>query len=187
MDPKRNVSNYVAESESQSADPAFLPVLLDITHPEITWFEDQNEKTAQQDGHLRLVNDVRGVMYQGDDTEPHYYYPCNFSIKMPKEDGKTKGKASASISCADGRIVEVIRSVSEGLEAQVVAFYAKMTNDDGQVRYAFSKLYSKKFSLGDVTYDGLNASWTFDPDNTAEMSIPVDKGSLFRFPAITKE
>lgn len=187
MEPRRELSAAVLDSETQRNESMFLPILLDICHPEITWKEDQTHALSQKNGHLRLVNDVRGVMYRGDDDEPHYYAPCAFTIKLPKEDGRQKSSATASISCADGRLIEVIRSVGEDLCVRVVAMYAKITGSDGGPRYTFSKLGSREYAMGDVTYDGLNASWTFDPDTTMDASVPKDKGSLFRFPSMKKE
>lgn len=184
-DPKRQISTVVLDSMEQKSDSIFLPILLDITHPEIVW-GDVPGMDLQQDGHLRLVNDVRGVRYKGDDLEPHYYAPCNFSIKMPKEDGKNKGVASATISAVDGRVIEVIRSVSEDIMCQVVAFYAKITNESNTVQYVFSKLYGKKFEMGGVTWTSTSAEWSLDPDKIMDLNIPRDKGSIFRFPSITR-
>lgn len=186
MDPKRRISTVVLDSLEQRDDSIFLPVLLDITHPEIVWEGTQGDYT-QQDGHLRLVNDVRGVRYKGDDSEPHYYAPCNFTIKLPKEDGKNKSSASASISTVDGRVIEVIRSVSEDLECQVVALYAKIKNENNAVQYVFSKMYGKKFQMGGVTWTATSAEWELDPDKIMDLNMPRDKGSIFRFPAITRQ
>ena len=187
MEPRREISTVILDSETQKSDSIFLPILMDITHPEITWDEDQTSPSSQQDGHLRLVNDVRGIMYRGDGDRAHYYAPCSFSIKFPKEDGRQKSSATASISCADGRLIEVIRSVGEDLSVQVVAMYAKITAEDGGIRYTFSRLGSRSYSMGDVSYDGLTASWTLDPDAVMDASAPKDKGSLFRFPSMMKK
>ena len=184
-DPKRRISTTVLDSLEQKDDSLFLPVLLDITHPEIVWGETAGSD-IQQDGHLRLVNDVRGIRYKGDDSEPHYYAPCDFSVKMPKEDGKTKATASATISAVDGRVIEVIRSIKEDLSCQVIAFYAKITNENNAVQYVFSKLYGKKFHMGSVTWTSTSAEWVLDPDKIMELNMPRDKGSIFRFPAITR-
>lgn len=185
-DPKRKISTVVLDSMNQRSDSIFLPVLLDITHPEIVWGDVIEGDSIQQDGHLRLVNDVRGVRFKGNDLETHYYAPCNFSIKLPKEDGKNKGVATATISAVDGRIIEVIRSVSEDIECQVIAFYAKIKNENDAVQYVFSKLYGKKFQMGGVTWTSTSAEWTLDPDKIMDLNIPRDKGSMFRFPAITR-
>lgn len=184
-DPKRRISTVVLDSLEQKDDSIFLPVLLDITHPGITWGETEGSD-IQQDGHLRLVNDVRGVRYKGDDSEPHYYAPCNFSIKMPKEDGKVKGTASATISAVDGRVIEVIRDIEEDLNCQVIAFYAKITNENNAVQYVFSKLYGKMFQMGGVNWTQTSAEWVLDPDKIMDLNMPRDKGSIFRFPSITR-
>jgi hypothetical protein len=182
-DPRRRISTLTLDSMEQKSDSIFLPILLDITHPSIVW---DGISDVQQDGHLRLVNDVRGIRYKGDDLEPHYYAPCNFTIKMPKEDGKNKSSATASISTVDGRAIEVIRSVDEDLNCQVIAFYAKIKNENDTVQYVFSKLYGKKFQMGGVTWTDTSAEWELDPDKIMDLNMPRDKGSMFRFPAITR-
>jgi len=188
MDPKRNISTVVLDSELAESDSMYLPVLLDITHPMITWPDaGQQGEAKQQDGHLRLINDVRGAMYRGDDSVPHYYAPCTFSVKLPKDDGKTKSTATATIASVDGRIIEVIRAVPENVKCRIVALWAKIKNDDGTVKYIFSKMYGREFEMGSVSGNGVSVQWTLDPDGTLGMNAPRDKGSLFRFPAIMKE
>jgi hypothetical protein len=186
-DPKRGLSSVVLKNESDRTSALFLPVLLDIQHPEIAWGEQGDSQFIQQDGHLRLVNDIRGVMYKGDDTEPHYYAPCSFSAKMSKEDGKSKGTATLSVSAVDGRIIEVIRSVTEGVTCRITAFYSKIENENNQVKYVFSKLYGKEFEMGSVTWTGTSAQWELNADGIMDLNAPRDKGSLFRFPAIMKD
>lgn len=185
-DPVRHFSNYVLESSAQETDASFLPVLLDIRHSGIYWGSQTEEGgTSQENGHLRLINDVRGVKYKGDDPVPHWYAPCTFSFKPGKDDGKNKANASITISAADSRIIEVIRSIEEDLMCQVVALYGKVKNNDGKVSYAFTKVYGKEFEMTSVDWDGISAQWTLNPDSTLDMNTPRDKGSLFRFPSIT--
>lgn len=188
MDPKRNISTVVLESETSESDSVYLPVLLDITHPMITWPDAGEAGTArQQNGHLRLINDVRGAMYRGEDSVPRYYAPCSFNVQLPKDDGKTKSTATITIASVDGRIIEVIRAVPENVKCSIVALWAKIKNDDGTVRYIFSKLYGREFEMGGVSGNGASVQWTLDPDGTMGLNVPRDKGSLFRFPAIMKE
>lgn len=188
MDPKRSISSVVLESEAAESDSMYLPVLIDIAHPMITWPDSETGRVLQQqDGHLRLINDVRGVMYKGEDSEPHYYAPCSFTVKLPKDDGKTKSTATATIASVDGRVIEVIREVPENVKCRIVSLWAKIKNDDGTVRYVFSKLYGREFEMGSVSGNGVSVQWTLDPDGILGMNAPRDKGSLFRFPAIMKE
>lgn len=188
MDPKRNISSVVLESVTSESDSIYLPVLLDISHPMITWPDSVKAgDTGQQDGHLRLINDVRGVKYKGESSVAHYYAPCSFSVKMPKDDGKTKSNATVTIASVDGRVIEVIREVPENVKCRIVALWAKIKNDDGTVRYMFSKLYGREFEMAGVTGNGVSVQWTLDPDGILSLNVPRDKGSLFRFPAIMKE
>ena len=180
-EPQRGISTVVAEEAAERNSPTFLPVLIDIKHPAITWGDSDEEQT---DGHLRLVNDTVGIKYKGNDAERHYYAPCNFSITMPKEDGKKKSNAKISVSCIDQRMVEVIRSIDENLTCSIVAFYGKKTNDNGTVSYIFSKLAGKDFEMSDVSWEGTTAQWTLDPDKIMALNIPRDKGSIFRNPSV---
>lgn len=189
-DPRRSITISTFHNSSQKSDSAFIPVLLDIKHNGIVWNYPESEdpevlKLRQQDGHIRFISDVRGVIYKGDDDKPYYYAPCNFSVKLPKEDGKTKSTASISISCIDNRIIEIIRSIEEDLTCQVIAMYAKIKNEDDKVKYAFSKLYGKEFTMGQVSWDGITANWTLDPDLISDLSTPRKMGSQFNLPSIS--
>lgn len=184
MEPRRNVSAQTFESMTQKSDSAFLPVLIDIKHPAIVWTSTDLE---QQNGHLRLICDTRGVKYKGNDNEVHYYAPCQFSVKMPKEDGKSKSNASITISCIDSRVIEVIRSITESITCNIVAMYAKIKTSEGKQVYSFSKLYGRKFEMGSVTWNGISAQWDLNPDSRLDLSIPRDKGSSFRCPSIMEQ
>lgn len=180
-EPQRDISTVFMDDAASRNSSLFLPVLVDIKHPAITWGESDLEQT---DGHLRLVNDTRGIKYKGNDDERHYYAPCNFTCTMPKEDGKKKSNAKITISCIDQRMIEVIRSIDENLSCSIVAFFGKKTNEDGTVRYIFSKLSGKDFEMGDVSWNETSAQWTLDPDKIMNLNIPRDKGSIFRNPAV---
>lgn len=184
MESRRNISSQVFESATQESDSIFIPVLLDIYHSSITWGENDIQ---QENGHLRLVNDVRGMKYKGDDKEPKYYAPCTFTYKKPKEDGKKKNSASVSISCIDSRMIETIRLVPEDLRCRAVALYAKIVDDNGKVKYAFSKLDTKEFLMNGVTWDGITASWNLDPDEVMDVSTPKDTASEFRLRSLMEQ
>lgn len=191
-DPSRNITLETFEGMSQKSESIFLPVLLDIMHPDIYWEYPESEdpevlKKRQQNGHLRLVYDPKGMMYKGDNDAPVWYAPCFFSIKMPKEDGKSKGDTTISISCVDSRIIEVIRSIDEDLTCHIDALYSKINSENGKVRYTFTKLHGRNFEMGDVTWDGLQAQWNLNPDSIMDLNIPKDMGSRFRLPSITEK
>lgn len=178
---KRNIQAQTFTAISQKSDSIVLPILLDVYHPSIIWAEDDIE---QDNGHLRLVNDVIALRYKGDEKEPKVYMPCKFEYKPPKEDGKKKNTASISISCIDQRMIEVIRSVPEGLKCNVVALYSKITDDDGKVKYIFQKMGTYDFSMYSCQWNGVTATWSLDPDETMEYSVPRDVGSPFRIPSV---
>jgi len=188
MEPKRPLNEVVLDEIAQQNQPVFLPILIDIRHNKITWSDaGLPGMPRQEDGHLRLVNNIQGLMYKGDDREAHYYAPCSFAFKPGKEDGKSKSNATIGISAVDYRIIEVIREVDENLTCQIVAMFSKIVNSEGRTAYTFSKLYGKLFEMTSVSWDGVTASWQLDPDSTLDMNAPRDKGSYFRFPAIMKD
>lgn len=179
--PRRNISTITFNEMTQKSQNAFLPILIDIKHTGIVWTD---KSFNQENGHLRLICDTRGVKYKGDDTTAKYYAPCTFLYKKPKEDGKTKNKASISVSCVDTRLIEVIRSITENLTCKIVGMYTKIDSNNGAQKYVFSKLYGKEFFMSNVTWDGISAQWDLDPDSIMDLSAPRDKGSVYRLPAI---
>lgn len=198
MEPQRRLESSTFEDLAQKNTPGFLPVLIDIKHQGIVWnypesTDEEVLKYRQQDGHLRLINDVRGVMYKGNDSSIHYYEPCSFKVKLGKEDGKTKSNASITISCVDARIIEIIRSIEEDLTCRVVGMYTKVAagedSETGETKYnyAFSKLYGKEFEMSSVTYGLTSAQWELNPDSIMELNIPRDMGSAFRLPSVNEE
>lgn len=184
--PSRNISRKTFNSMTQKSENALLPILIDIKHPGIKWDDESQTTYKQTDGHLRLISNSRGVMYKGNDITPKWYAPCEFSFKRPKEDGKTKSKASISISCIDSRLIEVIRLIKEDLTCSIVALYTVVESENETEQYIFSKIYGKDFELGSVSWDGITAQWELDPDSTMDLSVPRDKGSSFRIPSVVE-
>ena len=183
--PRRDINSVTFQEAAQKNSAMYLPVLLDIRHPEIVW-KDTGD-AGMQNGHMRVVNDISAVKYKGDDSIPYTYFPCTFNLKLPQEDGKKKANASITISSVDSRIIEVIRSVTENLKCRVVAFYTKVKREDGRTVYAFTKTSGKEFDMGSVSWDGLTAQWELDPDPIMDLSFPRDKVSNFRAPGATDD
>lgn len=184
MEPRNIIQTQTFESLSQKTDSLFLPVLIDIYHPAIVWGDSDNE---QENGHLRVVNDTRWVKFKGNEKEVKSYAPCTFEYKEPKEDGKKKSNATLSVSCIDSRMIEIIRSVPEGLKCKVVGLYAKLTDSNGRVKYVFQTMNSAEYSMYSTTWDGVTASWTLDPDDTMEYSVPRDMATQFRVHSVIEE
>ena len=183
MEPKKNIETSVIDELSQRNEALLIPVLIDIRHSGIIW----QEGSTQQNGHLRLVCNTEGLRYKGDDDRAYLYEPCIFSYKAPKEDGKTKGTASITISCIDSRLIDVIRGITEGLTCNVVALFTKVKDENGEINYAFSKFYGKILEMGSVSWGTDSAQWTLEPDSVMNISFPKDKGSRFRCPSVVTE
>lgn len=165
---------------NKSTDGSF-PVLVDITHNDIMWRDDDQ---GQEDGHLRLINANYPVLYQGDnDTGRKKYLPSHFVFTPPSEDGKSVSGASVTISAIDRRIVEVIRMIENKPRMRVEAFFER-TEDD---KIVFRRLYHYEFELSSVTWDGVSAKWelTFDP--TMSLNVPRDLATINRCPSINTE
>lgn len=182
-EPQKNIESSVIDELSQRNSALFMPILIDIRHSGIIWQEGSNQKN----GHLRLVCNTEAIRYKGDDDIAYLYEPCTFIYKAPKEDGKTKGTASITISCIDSRIIEIIRGITEGLTCKVVALFTKVKDENNEVNYTFSKFYGKTFELGSVSWSGDTAQWALEQDSTLSISYPKDKGSRFRCPSVVTE
>lgn len=192
MEPKRRITSATFKELSQKDVKGFLPILLDIKHSGIVWNYSETSdsevlKYRQQNGHLRLINNLQGVIYKGNDIEAHYYEPCSFNLKLGKEDGKAKANASITISCVDTRIIEIIRSIEEDLTCRIVAMFTRIESEENQYKYAFTKLYGREFEMSSVNYTSTSAQWELNPDSVMELNVPRDMGSKFRFPSINED
>lgn|GEM_PF-2642987 len=128
-------------------------------------------------GQLRLVNnDVEDMVYEGET-----FTAASFKYTAPKQTDKKIGNGSLSISCANQKIIEIIRSMPVGYRAQaeiVAAFYY----DKGTV--VFEGLEEWKFELTKVTWDEIVATWQMEYDNRMSLLVPCDKMTAQKCPGI---
>lgn len=169
MPQGRNIESITLQELFAQDTDGNIPILLDIQSDEIFW-EDQ----AQENGHLRVVNNNVAVMFEG-----KKYLPAFFSFDQPSEDGTKVGDTSITISAIDQRVIEIIRSITQKPIAVIDALFTRI--DDAKIM--FSKLYHYRFQMSDVTWDGVSAKWklTFDP--AMALNVPVDEAIETRVPA----
>ena len=127
-------------------------------------------------GQLRLVNNTEDMVFEGET-----FTAASFKYTAPKQTDKKIGNGSLSISCANQKVIEIIRSMPVGYRAQaeiVAAFYY----DQGTV--VFEGLEEWKFALTKVTWDEIVATWQMEYDNRMSLLVPCDKMTAQKCPGI---
>lgn len=170
MSSQKKIESITLKELFDNSTAGSLPILLEIYHPEIKWTDNSNE---QDDGYLRLINDVYSVKF-----ENKKYLPAVFSFTAPSEDGKTVANTSISISAIDKRVVEVIRSIDSNPTCKIVALFAKI--DDENI--TFHKLYNYSFEMKSVTWNDTTANWELVFDPTMQLNVPRDTSTIYRNP-----
>lgn len=125
-------------------------------------------------GQLRLVNNTEDMVFEGET-----FSAASFKYTAPKHTDKKVGNGTLSISCADQKIIEIIRSIKDRAQAEVVAaFYY----DQGTI--VFEGLEEWKFDLTKVTWDEIVATWQMEYDNRMSLLVPCDKMTAQKCPGI---
>jgi len=127
-------------------------------------------------GQMRIVNNTEDMVFQGET-----FSAASFKYTAPKHTEKKVGNGTLSISCANQKVIEIIRSIPVGYRAQaevVAAFYY----DEGTA--VFEGLEEWKFSLTKVTWDEIVATWQMEYDNRMSLLVPCDKMTAQKCPGI---
>lgn len=141
---------------------AKFPALLEITHPSL------------DGGVLRLINSDQSVEYNG-----KLFNAANFSYTAPKYSDKQMGDGSITISAIDQSIIVAIRKMNGRAKAVVVAaFYF----DEGIL--LFESMEEWKFSLTQVSWDNLSATWQMQYDDRMRIMAPCDKMTPQKCPGV---
>ena len=61
----------------------YLPILMEIYNPDISWTQEEQEAYGQDNSYLRLIADESKVIYKG-----KTYLPCAFDFAPSEIDGK---------------------------------------------------------------------------------------------------
>ena len=151
-----------------------IPILVDVKNDKIKW---SSTETQQENRHFRLVSDVKGVNYKG-----VYYAPAAIGYTPPTEDGSTISGASIKISCLDKRAVELIRSIKEPLEIEVIAMFSKQGDE-----VYFRELTNHVSWITSATWNRLVATFPLTFDRTMDLQVPRDTANLTRLPSNSTE
>ena len=163
----------IEELHKRNSDSSY-PVMIDVQHDYIIWSKKLLETGQYENGHLRLINDTRGVLYQG-----KYYFPSSFSYTPPTDEGKAETKASISISAIDSSIRTIINNITSGATATITTVFEKVSLNE----VVFYPIRSVVFSMGDIDYDKLRAKWNLFSDNVLSLNIPRVLGTIQRCPS----
>lgn len=153
-----------------------IPILADIQHDHIKWTDNTHE---QEDGHLRIINDMAAVKYKG-----QRYIPASFSFTLPSEDGKKISNTTITVSSIDQRIIEIIRGINSAPPILTINAVFGKQEIEGRTGYTFHDLGEYKFSMTNCRWNGLTAQWDLVFDSVMQLNVPVDMGTVYRNPAV---
>lgn len=152
-----------------------LPILIDVQHDKIVWGQKYLQTGKYENGHIRLINDTRGVIYKG-----QWYFPSAFNYSAPSDDGKIEAKASVTVTAIDKSFRTTIDNMDEGGTATITTVFEKISTDE----VVFTPIKTLVFEISDVTWDKLTAKWTLARDPVSTINIPRDLGTIQRCPSV---
>lgn len=159
----------------------YLPVLLEVYNPDISWTDEEKEAYDQEDSYIRFISDEVKVVYKG-----KTYLPCNFDYQLPESDGTKIGTTTITISALDARVRKLLRSISLPSEIKVVAMFAKITKDEdsGSFFYKFVELNTMKYGMTTAGSNRMSATFNLVFNDASSQSIPYDTATQDRVPAV---
>ena len=155
----------------------WLPILMDIYNPDITWTDEEKAAYGQEDSYIRVIADENQVIYKG-----KTYIPCAFNYTPPEMDGKKVGTASISITALDSRIKRVLRTIKIPSEVTVVSMFAKVSRDSGSPIYKYKELNSKPFLMSSASSNKTTATFNLTFGNNFGQNVPYDMATQDRVP-----
>lgn len=173
--------DVITEKELWSNDvEGYIPVLLDLYNPDITWTSAEKTAYNQEDSHVRFISDETKVVFKG-----KTYLPCSFEYQQPETDGSKIGGATITISALDSRVKRLLRSIQLPSEATIVAMFAKVNKDDetGKFVYKFVELNTKSFRMTTAGSTGSSATFNLTFGSLSSQNIPFDTATQDRVPA----
>lgn len=157
----------------------YLPVLLEIYNPDISWTQEEIDAYSQENSYIRLIADESRVVYKG-----KTYLPCAFDFNPPEIDGKKVGTASISISALDARIRLLLRTIKIPSEVRVVSLFAKSEKDGstGNYIYKFAELESTPFKMSSASSNKTTATFNLMYGKNLSQNVPYDVATPDRVP-----
>lgn len=165
-------TNVLEELHKRHSSGSF-PVLIDIYHDRILW-DSASLKKGFENGHLRIINDTRGVVYKG-----KTYLPSVFSYSPPSEDGKAEASASITVSAVDRKMLTVIENMHGSGTATITTIFEKISVNE----VVFTPIKTVVFETGNVEWDKLTAKWKLSRDPITVLNVPRDIGTKQRCPS----
>lgn len=155
----------------------YLPVLMEIYNPDISWSNDEKAAYNQEDCYLRVIADDNKVIYKG-----KTYLPCSFTYNPPELDGKKVGGSSITISALDSRVKKMVRSISLPSEVTVVSMFAKVTRENGNIIYKYRELNSRPFKMNTASSNKTSATFNLVYGKNFGQNVPYDVATQDRVP-----
>lgn len=161
-------SDVIAKISQATVDGS-VPVLVDIQHDRLIWSDN-----SEDNGHLRLIGDVKGVVYKG-----KHYYPVSLSYTPPSNDGKSVSGAQLKISALNTNAIKVIKKIDEPFYITAIASFLK----DGTKVY-FKALTNITSEVSTASWDKSVATFPLTFDKTEDLVCPRDTATKQRLPAL---
>lgn len=158
----------------------YLPVLMEIYNPDISWTPEEKTAYGQEDSYIRFIADESRVIYKG-----KTYLPCAFDFTPPEIDGKKVGVASVSISALDSRVKRLLRTIKIPSTATIVSVFCKTERDQGSGNfiYQFSELNTRPFKMSSASSNKTTATFNLSFGKDMTQNIPYDVATPDRVPA----
>ena len=161
----------------------FLPVLVEIYNPDISWSDEYKQAYEQEDCYLRLISNDAAVKYQG-----KKYLPCAFAFTPPETDGAKVGTASISITAFDAKVKAVLVMIRQESKLKIQSVYAKEQKDNSNKSiYRFFPLQSFELSMTNASSNPTSMTFNLIFKNSLNQSIPYDIATMDRVPSTTGE
>ena len=157
----------------------YLPVLLEIYNPDISWDNEEASAYGQENSYLRLIADINKVVYKG-----KTYLPCAFKFTAPELDGKKIGAASITMTAFDSRVKKVLRSIRLPSEIKIVSLFTKVEKENatGKFIYRFKEMQTSPFTMNAANSNQSTVSFTLLYNNNLLQNVPYDVATPDRVP-----
>ena len=156
----------------------YLPVLMQIYNPDISWTQEEIDSYGQENSYIRLIADESRVVYKG-----KTYLPCAFDFTPPEIDGKKVGVASITISALDSRVKKLLRTIKVPSTVTIVSVFAKTRKDESNnFIYSFAELNTRPFKMSSASSNKTTATFNLSFGKDMTQNIPYDVATPDRVP-----